>query len=184
MNKTLQNGFTLIELLIAIAIAAILTAIAVPSYQYFMAGNRVAAEMDGFVADLQYARAAAIKQGQNTTVCASTNNTSCSNSVPWNRGWIVFLDVNGDGVRDSATDTLLRVHGPLSNGNYIDSMTGNGSVQHLISFNRFGMLTGGTSGGTSGTITLHAPTDVKALRRCVVISIVGKLSSDSGSNCP
>jgi type IV fimbrial biogenesis protein FimT len=182
MYKASQGGFTLIELLATIGILAILTAIAVPSYRHFVAGNQVAAAMDNFVADIQYARAAAIKHGQNVTICASTNRTNCSGTGPWNTGWIVFLDTNGNGIRDTATDPLLRVHGAVTNGL---SMTGSTTyVQDKISYNRFGMLANSATGTIAGKITLHTPINTTALRRCVTISTIGKLQPKSGSACP
>ncbi|MGH8274313.1 MAG: GspH/FimT family pseudopilin [Gammaproteobacteria bacterium] len=181
MDNTTQGGFTLIELLVTIGILAVLSAIGIPSYRNFVAGNRVATEMNAFVGDLQYARSAANKRGQDVIICASTNatqsNPQCSGAGPWSTGWIVFLDENGDGTLDPS-DRLLRVHGPLGSG---DTMTGNQNVEHSITFNRFGMLSSMADG--AGTILLNTPNDNTALERCVVISSVGKLSAESGGDC-
>src|ERR1700743_3191135 len=93
-------GFTLIQKLITIAIAAILMGIAIPSFRYITNANRIASELNGLLGDLQLARAEAIKQGRNVTVCQSNDNTTCTNSTSWQSGWIVFTDPTNVGVHD------------------------------------------------------------------------------------
>src|SRR5450755_2996973 len=92
-NPHAHRGFTLLELLTVMTVAAILIAVAVPSYRYVTSANRIAAEVNGLLGDMQYARAEAIKEGQTVTVCVSSNNTSCSAATTWHSGWIVFSDV-------------------------------------------------------------------------------------------
>lgn len=173
------SGFTLIELMVTIAVVAILSTIATSSFKHFVHNNRAKTEIHTFGGDLQSGRSAAIKHGQSVTVCASSNGTQCSGSGPWDTGWIVFLDVDANGSVDAGSDQLLGVHGSIGNG---DSMTGNTNTQDTITFNRFGMFSSVAAG--DGTVTLHTPDDVVALRRCVVLSTTGKLRFDSGGDCP
>jgi len=58
------GGFTLVELLIAIAIAAILMAIAVPSFRTMSRNMAVRGAADEFVAGVQFARSEAIRTNQ------------------------------------------------------------------------------------------------------------------------
>src|SRR5580693_2093144 len=94
-----QTGFTMVELLMTIAIAAIVAMIAIPSFQYITNSNRVAAEVNGLLGDLQFARAEAINTGQDVTVCLSAGGQTCDTTAnTWQTGWIVYLNPTGTGT--------------------------------------------------------------------------------------
>ena len=98
MTVNRMSGFTLVEIMISIAVVAILLTIGIPSFRYVTNSNRIAAEINGLLGDMQYARSEAITEGQTVTVCVSTNSTSCAGAAvsTWEKGWLVFSDVNGD----------------------------------------------------------------------------------------
>jgi len=73
-----KEGFTLIELLITIAIVAILTGLALPSFQNFIRRNAVASEVNQLVGSLQTARTLALSGNFESGVCRAT----LSGSVP------------------------------------------------------------------------------------------------------
>ncbi|MGQ0659059.1 MAG: GspH/FimT family pseudopilin [Chromatiales bacterium] len=107
-----NGGVTTIELLVALSVLAILLTVAVPSFQNFIADNRLTAETNNLVADLQYARSEAIKRRIPVTACASADLIVCAETPHWENGWMIFTDVSGTaGERDGA-DELLRVHQP------------------------------------------------------------------------
>jgi type IV fimbrial biogenesis protein FimT len=107
MNK--QNGVTLIELMTALAVAAILMSIAIPSFRQSIINNRLASITNEFISGINYARSEAIKLGRSVTLCKSSNGSSCStdNTEFWDEGWIAFADLNADGVVDTG-ETILR----------------------------------------------------------------------------
>ena len=74
-----------------IAIAAIVAMLGVPSFRYVTNSNRIAGEVNGLLGDLQFARAEAIKEGQNVTVCVSANGASCDNGTSRGKtvGWSI-----------------------------------------------------------------------------------------------
>ena len=102
-----QIGFTLIEMMVVVALVAILVAIATPSFVGLMQSNRVSAEVNSFVGDLQFARSEAIKQGAPVSVCASSDGLNCLGANTWQSGWIVFLDLDGSGTVTTG-DQVLR----------------------------------------------------------------------------
>jgi type IV fimbrial biogenesis protein FimT len=113
------TGFTLIELIITLAVAAILLGLAAPSFTDMIKDNRLIAQTNEFTASLNLGRSEAIKRALTVTICKSDNQTSCGGN--WQGGWLVFEDVDGQGDLDSGTDTIIRVHAALSNGNTLVS---------------------------------------------------------------
>jgi prepilin-type N-terminal cleavage/methylation domain-containing protein len=148
-STAMDAGFTLIELLITLSVIGILSVIAVPSYQMFVETNRLASATNDFVADVSYARIAAMKgQGaagvdpvtaSQVVMCASSTGTNCTGGGTWASGWIVFWDQDGDGAFNAAqNDVLLKVHDSLPSS-LATTPTPAGTL--AMSFNHIGILT-------------------------------------------
>jgi type IV fimbrial biogenesis protein FimT len=162
-------GFTLIEIMITIGIAAVLMAIGVPSFKYVTNSNRIAAEMNGLLGDLQFARAEAIKEGRTVTACVSTDGLNCTNSTSWDQGWIVFSDPTNVGVRDNS-EVVLRVQPTFTKA---DTFTANNNVK-AITFNRQGYAVA-IANGTM--LELHDSTNNPNWDRCLIVNMNGMMSS-------
>lgn len=100
-------GFTLVELMVTVAVLAILTAAAVPSFATIFNRNRLSALSNDVVSSLQTARMESLRRGQRVVLCRSADGATCSTGNPWT-GWIVFTDANGNNAPDSSAD-ILRV---------------------------------------------------------------------------
>lgn len=72
------RGFTLVELMVTVAVAAILIAIAVPSFSRMIASNRLSTAADEIVGAINTARQEAIKRNADVQFCSdlAANNTS------------------------------------------------------------------------------------------------------------
>jgi len=104
-------GFTLIEFMIAAAVAAIMLAAALPSYQSSIMNNRMTAETNRLVADIQLARSEAMKRGTAVIICPSAAPTAASptcSAGDWSNGWLVFASGDANATFTLGTDTLLK----------------------------------------------------------------------------
>ncbi len=99
------SGFTLVEMLVAISIAAILLAVAVPSFQSLIKRNAVENLQTRLAAGLTAARSEAASRNVVTTICGSNNGASCV-ANKWSSGWIVFIDLNVNGAWDNGEEIL------------------------------------------------------------------------------
>jgi type IV fimbrial biogenesis protein FimT len=165
LRKTSQDGFTLIEVLMTIAIAAIVATIGIPSFRYVTNSNRIAGEVNGLLGDLQFARAEAIKEGQNVTVCVSAAGASCDGTSTWQNGWIVYS--NPTGTASPATVSLLRIQKTFSGTDTFVAYPANPA----ITFNREGYAIGIANAGT--LVSLHDSTNTTAWTRCLSITLNG-----------
>ena len=153
MDRT--RGVTLIELMVTLSVMAILMAVGAPSLQTFVRNNQLRTAANEMQVALGYARSEAIKRGVPVTVCKSADISavspacSSSNAVSWRSGWLVFADLNQDGVVDTSgttPDTVLRVGGGDSSGPVITPS----GFTHFVSYLPGGTAVGG-SGVTSGS---------------------------------
>lgn len=85
------SGFTLIELLITIALASILLAIAVPSFNNFVVNSRLVAQTNSIVAAINFTRSEAIKRNTSISLCRASSDTatSCETTAGTWQYWIV-----------------------------------------------------------------------------------------------
>lgn len=108
MSHTLRSrscGFTLVEMMVAISIAAILLAVAIPSFQSLIKRNAIENLQTRLAAALTAARSEAASRNVVTTLCSSKTGTACV-ADEWSSGWIVFIDLNGDAVKDNNEEIL------------------------------------------------------------------------------
>ena len=95
-----QAAFSIIELMIVLTIIGVLAAYAVPSFNKLIKDNRRATVVNELLANVMLARAEAAKRGQPVTLCGNTSGggLSCTGGGTWDYGWMVFVDVNGNGA--------------------------------------------------------------------------------------
>ncbi len=166
------RGFSLLELIMTMSVAAILLTIAVPSFRYVTNSNRVASEVNGLLGDLEFARAEAIKEGVNVTVCASADQQTCSSSTDWQTGWIVFADSNPPTHVVPVNTTPLRIQTKFSSSDTFEA-TNNLT---WVTFNRNGYAQGVVP--TTTLIELQTNPVTNAWTRCLTISFTGVVATE------
>jgi type IV fimbrial biogenesis protein FimT len=89
------HGFTMVELVVAMTVAGVLLALAVPSFTTFIYNQRATSATNSLVLTMNLARSEAIKRDLPTgiTVCASADHLTCGGGN-WATGWVV-LDTSG-----------------------------------------------------------------------------------------
>lgn len=106
-SRQRQTGVTMVELLIVLTIAAILAAMAAPSFSDFIANTRLTSTMSQLTGDLNRARSEAIKRNQRVLVCIrNTAGTDCTTTgTDWQNGWLVCHDTDLDNLCDTTSAT-------------------------------------------------------------------------------
>lgn len=95
MNRfALLRGFTIVELMVTLAIAAILLAVAVPSFTLFAQKRGISQKTVQVRNALELARGLALSQRQRWTVCTVNAANSCVSSA--GQRLVVFRDDNDD----------------------------------------------------------------------------------------
>lgn len=112
--KNRSTGFTLIELIITMAIAAVLAALAVPSFVQYQRNSELTSLTNSLLAAVNAAKGEAMKTGRNAFVIPK--------GTGWNSGWIVYVDMNRDNSYTEGTDVAVQTRDALKS--YF-SITGN-----------------------------------------------------------
>ena len=89
-RRAYARGMTIIELMTALVIAAILMAVAIPSFRNASLGSQLGASANNLLASVQLARSEAIKRNAAVTLCASGDGATCAGGGGWEQGWIVL----------------------------------------------------------------------------------------------
>jgi type IV fimbrial biogenesis protein FimT len=175
-----QAGVTLPELLTVSVIVALLVTIGMPSYRYVTTNNRLATESDALLGDLQFARAEAIREGQQVSVCVSKTGTSCDSTNPpsWQEGWIIYSNPNNVTTVDTGDPLVRADKGFSGNGDTFQS----GNTTYQINFSGSGFA---NVGGSSLQVTLHDSTANTLYTRCLEINQAGMMNivTNTTSGC-
>lgn len=174
ISKT--RGFTLTELIVAIAMLGIIMAIAIPSFTSIIQNNYSVSMANSLTTALLFARSEGVKRNSPISVCATADSSFTSCGSQWVLGWIIFVDVNGNGSIESGTDTILRT----------ESLTGsNGSITpspsvNVITYNNVGFPMPSSANVTFQIYGIGCKGDYI---RNINISLTGRVSTTTAT-CP
>ncbi len=108
--------------MVVVAIVAILAAIALPSFNATMRGNRVTSQTNDILTAINLARIEATTRSRGVTICAADTaaGTPAACGADWNQGWVVIVDAAQggnppDAIATGANGNLLRSWVPTSN---------------------------------------------------------------------
>jgi type IV fimbrial biogenesis protein FimT len=110
--KGSASGFTVVELMITVAVAAILLALALPSFRETIISSNVTETTNQLIGDLNLARSEAVRRGTLVAVISTSGTNS------WDGGWRVETDgdflANGTfaalPIAAASKDVLLRTN--------------------------------------------------------------------------
>ena len=134
-----NQGFTLVEMMVVVAIMAILTALAAPSFVGTVERYRVSTVADQLASALSLAQTEAIKRAGNVGL-ARLNGGDCpalGSAQEWSCGWRVFNDINNNGVVNAGEATIQEFR--IANG--VTVMNGINSAGTAV--NRWGKMNNG-----------------------------------------
>lgn len=122
MQKRAQLGFTLYELMITVLVVAVVLAIGIPNLGEFTRNNRVTGLANDLHGSFYLARSEAARAKRPVTICASAEPFGAAgcDGAGFDEGWIVFVDVDGQGDRD-AGDDLLKAFPPAHDTIHINA---------------------------------------------------------------
>ena len=139
VTKSAQSGLTLIELMAVIMIAGVLLAIAVPGMESLTSRSRQLNAVGDITAMLARARSEAATLYQPVTLCSSSDGLSCSGSLGWEEGWVMFVDKNSNKELDEG-ETIIQVGQALPSGTSLSALYFQGYDEVVaITFQKGGM---------------------------------------------
>lgn len=159
-------GFTLVELMVTVAVAAVLLAVAVPSFTQMIVSGRLTTQSNDMLAAINLARSEAIKRNASVTLCrAAANATTCATTAGVWQNWIVRT-ATGTVVREGTINTF--------NGTLVVRST---LVTDQVIFGPDGLARTGTGVVADHTITVCSTRMTERNVREVVLGAGSRMST-------
>ena len=125
-------GVSLVELLVVLVLAGILLGAAAPAYQQVMRRLQMRVAANDLVAAIDLTRSQAITLGRPVMLAPLEPG-----GTDWSRGWVVFVDANGNRRPDSG-EAIIFQRGPLPDGMRLVSAFSSGGAPLYFAYNGAG----------------------------------------------
>jgi len=142
MSNRRQKGFTLYELLITVLVIGVIVTIGIPNMVEFASNSRITATSNDLMSAFMLGRSEATRAREEVTVCASADGATCGAGATFDDGWILFVDIDGDGVVDAGDDDVLRVYPAIDDQIDITATDLNGNAATSFTWQPTGLGTG------------------------------------------
>ena len=173
-------GFTLIEMLVVMAIAGILLAVGVPSFQDFVREQRVRSIASDMVGDFALARSEAVRYS-GRVIMARAGFAGCTvTGTTWREGWCVFTDNNANNTMDAGE--LLKVQQGI--GGQVRICSAVADFANTIVFGPRGQVvrTAAIGANDGMTITDESTGPANSRTRVLMFGLVGRVTTVTQNN--
>lgn len=94
-----------------IVLIAVMITLAAPSMRSMVINNQIRSFNSSLLSDMAMARSESSRRSQRVVICPSNDQNSCTSGSAWTEGWIVFVDADSNGTRNTggSTEPVLRV---------------------------------------------------------------------------
>ena len=171
------KGFTLIEALIAMAVATMLLAVAVPAWSHAKAAADAGSVRSGLAVSILDAVRHSAVTGSEVVLCPASATGTCSGSYNWDGGWLAFADINGNRVPDPYETQLTQQ----------DSLPTDVHLRTTAGRTKLIFQPNGGNAGSNVTFTLCDSRGPGSATTLVLSNTgalrVGKLSASAARNC-
>lgn len=171
------RGFTLLEVMVVVAIMAILTALAAPSFSGVLERWRVQQAIENMKSTIYYARTEAIKRGGKITVVKTPLSSACpqaTDTQEWSCGWNVIVDTNDNGTLDTGEEILQTV----ASYKAVNVINRSSSGQARFKVDRWGQING--LGAQGFTFSPEGPGVSSPNTATLCISSGGRIKANLG----
>lgn len=155
-----QSGFTLIELMTVLVLIGVIASIGIPAFQGTIQNGRITQATNGMLGFLQLARSEAVTRRAAITVCASSDQTTCTASTTWGQGGVMLQGA-----------TLIKVLPAAGT-----DVTINGA-SNTLTYRTDGTL------ANAATISICDPRGVGSSRQ-ISVTLIGQARSGANTTCP
>jgi type IV fimbrial biogenesis protein FimT len=165
-----RRGVSQVEVLVTVGIVAGALGLGLPAMQESLQSAALSSASHELVADLELARAEAVKRNQRVALCKSPAGAQCVAQGGWEQGWIVFHDANTNGRKDAGEELIAR-HPELARGL---RARGNQPVANYVSYTAIGASKSTAGGFQAGTLTLCRASGLPTPSRQVIVNALGR----------